>query len=162
MAETKLHLPTPRKASGEPIYTLGDITHAQFESVVLVDKTKPDAKPVVLIAKEGKGEINVGSANLTFISAVLISVLSGRGDVPDGLTMFVDQNYKAMTNLDKYQIVVKSSARGGTYEGDFGTWLQVAISKAKLVGPSLEKFPIPKRVRNKETSEEPEAVDFVL
>lgn len=162
MAETKLFLPTPRKASGEPIYTLGDIVHTQFESVLFIDPAKPK-EPVPIVTKDKKGEINVGSANLTFISSLLISVLSGRGDVPDGLCMFVAQNADKMNHLRKYQIVAKCLARGGTYEGAVGLWLDTVLAKAQIVGPSLEKYPVPKRIRNKaEGDHEPEAVDFVL
>lgn len=102
MAETKLFLSTPRKASGEPIYTLKEIVHTQFESVVLIDPAKPK-EPIPVVTKDEKGEINVGSANLAFLSSLLIAVLSGRGDVPDGLCLFVAHNADKMNHLRKYQ-----------------------------------------------------------
>jgi hypothetical protein len=130
--------------------------------VVLIDPAKPK-EPVLIVNKGEKGEINVGTANLMFISSLLISVLSGRGDVPDGLCMFVTQNADRMNHLRKYQIVAKCAARGGTYEGAFGLWLDTALAKTQIVGPSLEKYPVPKRIRTKvEGDHEPEAVDFVL
>lgn len=159
---TNLHIQAPRKATGEPIYTLDAILHAQFESVVLEDRTKPGTK-ILFSTKDGKGQINVGSANFDFIAATIISVLSGRGDVPDGLTLFVSQVAAKMDHLNKYDVLVKSQARGGTYEGEFGTFLQASLAKAAIVVPSLEKFPLPKRIRQKnEADAEPEAVDFVL
>jgi hypothetical protein len=162
MAETKLFLPTPRKASGEPIYTLGDILHTQFESVLFIDPAKPK-EPIPVVTKDKKGEVSVGSGNLAFIGALLISVLSGRGDVPDGLCMFVAHNADKMAHLRKYQIVAKCSARGGTYEGAVGLWLDTVVAKSQIVGPSLEKYPVPKRIRNKAEGEhEPELVDVVL
>lgn len=162
MAETNLHLPNPRKASGEPIYTLLDVARAQFESVVLNPVGKPDQK-ISIITKTKEGEVNVGSANMAFVLATLISCLSGRGDVPDGLTCFVNQHAGKMAHLDKYEVLVRSSARGGTYSAPFSQFLAVAKAKAQIVVPSLEKWPLPKRVRNKATEDlEPEAVDAIL
>lgn len=154
----KLNLPAPRKASGDPAYGISDYVAQQFESVTLVQGNT--RVPVI-----GKGAKAVGSVVLDFISAVLMATFSGRGDVTEGATLWAAEHADnpQLARLKKYNILAISNGRGGTYIGKFDTLLDVARARAKIFGPSIEKYPRRKAQRGTQVGDDVgEVVDVIL
>lgn len=155
----KLILPAPRQASKDPLYNIQNFLSRAYKSVVLVKGQKR-----VII--HGDGAKNVGLIMKEWISAVLMVATSGRGNATDGLTQWVVQNQKneILARLNDYTITAVGNGRGGTYEGRFGDFVDVAGAKAKFVVPSITKFPRTKNVRSTKTKspEDGELVEVML
>ncbi|RLC77809.1 MAG: hypothetical protein DRJ03_26255 [Chloroflexi bacterium] len=153
-------LEAPRTLSEEPLYNMATTVRSQFKEVYLVNG-KGD-RVAVVISTDKKKETKIGSANTDFLCGLVIGAMGGRGDAPGGAAIWVDSERKKMTHLEKYTLVAVPKARGGTLEAPIPVWLDAVSGKAQLLNISVEKHPIPKRVRETTTGSEEEEVEVWL
>lgn len=148
-------LDAPRTLSEEPLYNMDNTLRKQFSEVYLMDGNK---KVATIIHTDKKKETKVGSANVDFICGLVLGSMGGRGDAPGGAAIWVDNEHKKMTHLDKYTLIAVPKSRGGTLEAPIPVWVEATVGRAQLLSMSVEKHPLPKRQRDTTTGSEEEDI----
>jgi hypothetical protein len=155
-----ISLPAIRTLGQEPLYNLETTVRNQYDLVQLLH---PNGEVVAtVVSKNKKEQTKIGSANVAFICAMILGTLGGRGDSTGGAAIWVAANAKKLTYLNEYTLIAKAKSRGGTYEAPVPMWMKAAISTGELIKVSVEKHPIPKRVRETKTGDEEEEIDVWL
>lgn len=155
-----LVLEAPRTLAQEPLYNMATTVRAQFSDVFITDKTGDRIATIVHADK--KKETKIGSANVDFLCGLVIGSMGGRGDAPGGAAIWADDERTKMSHLTKYTLVAVPKSRGGTLEAPVPVWLEAVTGKAHLLKLSIDKHPIPKRVRETTTGSEEEEVEVWL
>lgn len=153
-------LDAPRTLGQEPMYNMPTTVRAQFSDVFIVDDK--GERIATIVHTDKKKETKIGAANVDFLAGLIIGSMGGRGDAPGGAAIWVDSEKGKMNHLSKYTLVAVPKKRGGTLEAPVPVWLSAITGKAKLLNLSVEKHPIPRRVRETTTGSEEEEVDVWL
>ena len=159
-ARKPISLDAPRTLGQEPLYNLETTVRQQFDSVQLFDGAGKEI--ALVVAKDRKKQTKIGQANLAFLCGLIVGVLGGRGDAPGGAALWTADNTGKMKHLNEYTLVAVPKKRGGTLEAPIPIWMSAVRSRADLIRISMEKHPIPKRVRETKTGDEEEEVDVWL
>jgi len=156
-APKPISLPAIRTLGQEPLYNLETTVRKQYESVRLLDMDSLEEVAIV-VSENKKEQTKIGSANVSFVCALILGTLGGRGDSTGGAAIWVAENAKKMNHLNKYVLFAKSKKRGGTYEAAVPMWMKAATSTGELIAVSVDKYPMPKRVRDTKTGDEEEDI----
>jgi len=155
-----ISLDAPRTLGQEPLYNLETTVRQQFDTVQLFDEQGKEV--ALVVAKDRKKQTKIGQANLAFICGLIVGVLGGRGDAPGGAALWTASNVAKMKHLNGYTLIAVPKKRGGTLEAPVPIWMEAVSSRADLIRLSMEKHPIPKRVRETKTGDEEEDIDVWL
>lgn len=153
-------LEAPRSLGQEPLYNIEDTVRGQFTEVYLVD-AKGETVAMVVNQKKAK-ETKIGGSLQSYIAALVIGAMGGRGDATGGTVIWAADNASKMKSLDKYTLVAVPEKRGGTLEAPVSVWMDVCKTRGSLVRQSIEKHPIPKRTKSTQIENEEEDIDIFL